>query len=296
MIHNRNIVVNFHTITDIEWFERTIIILKNKFKIIDIRDIESFYHSGKIVRNACHITFDDGDLSFYEKVYPILLKHRLPVTLFVSPQILVNGGNFWFQEIEDYDIKEMVKILMSLTNKQEDYFFNKDIYSIIKLFPIDFAYQAIEIYQKENGVSPKPNQNMSLNQIEEIRKSGLVEIGAHTLTHPILKNETTERSNKEIRQSILLLESLLHQKVICFAYPNGWPEIDYSVREINILRDIGIKLAFSTENHSFSQKNDCLSIPRTGLSHGNSLYINTKLSLLPYVGHQWAYLRSKLYM
>ena len=78
---------------------------------------------------------------------------------------------------------------------------------------------------------------MNLDEILELEKSDLVTIGAHTLNHPILQNESLETSRKEITDSIIELEKLLGHKIKYFAYPNGAKALDFGMREIDILKE-----------------------------------------------------------
>jgi len=75
-----------------------ILLLKSKYSLVDLNFFENL-NNYKKKKGFCHITFDDGDKTFYTVAYPILKKHNVPATLFVSPKIVVKQENFWFQEI-----------------------------------------------------------------------------------------------------------------------------------------------------------------------------------------------------
>ena len=106
-----NKVINFHDVRSIVWFEKTLNILNNKFNLVSIKEIENFYYSGKILKNSCHLTVDDGDKTFYNIIYPVLKKMNIPATLFVSPKICSDLSNFWFQEIRVIDPDKMKRII-----------------------------------------------------------------------------------------------------------------------------------------------------------------------------------------
>ena len=55
----------------------------------------------------------------------------------------------------------------------------------------------------------------------------LVEIGAHTCTHPILSRCDQERVIREVAGSKKEIEKQLGREVRAFCYPNGqWPDVD----------------------------------------------------------------------
>jgi peptidoglycan/xylan/chitin deacetylase (PgdA/CDA1 family) len=56
----------------------------NNIKIISFQDLADIMSSGAMPSGNCAIlTFDDGDISWYNIVRPILLKHRLEATFFI---------------------------------------------------------------------------------------------------------------------------------------------------------------------------------------------------------------------
>ena len=278
-----NKVINFHNVKDSSWFDMTITILKSKYTMIGIGELESYYYEGKNLKNACHITIDDGDKTFYDVIFPILKKHNIPATIFVSPRICREGKNFWFQEIRGYNEIEIKKIIFERVKIDNHIISKHSAESILKSLDIDLIWEIILAYQQLFSIKVKKPQNMNLDQLLEIDKHGLVVIGAHTETHPILANEDDEKSQKEIVDSIEGLRNILNHEIACFAYPNGTPKLDFGEREMDILKTNNCKIAFSIESENFTIKNHPLSIPRYGLSIGSANFIKTKL----FLGNYW---------
>jgi len=280
----KNTIINFHKIENKEWLESVFVEIKKRYKLVPIHEIEEFYYNEKQLTNVCHVTFDDGELSFYTTVFPLLKKYEIPVSLYVSPYVAQTGNNFWFQEIRDYNHNELRKIVLNLIDKDKVDIFNAiPLKYIFKNLPADMIYESIRIYQKETGTPKKSPVNMNIDKIIEVYNSGLVEIGAHTQTHPILKNESDEKSKEEIKYSIHQLAEILGKDVRYFAYPNGIPEYDFGKREINTLEVHGVRLAFSTETDGISLKYHPLSVPRNGLTYGNKYFMLSKLIM----GKRW---------
>jgi peptidoglycan/xylan/chitin deacetylase (PgdA/CDA1 family) len=73
-----------------------------------------------------------------------------------------------------------------------------------------------------------------------------VEIGAHTVTHPILTSLDCNTARAEIVGSKEYLEALLGKPVPLFAYPNGKAGIDFDASHVSILRENGFAAAFTT--------------------------------------------------
>ena len=120
---------------------------------------------------------------------------------------------------------------------------------------------------------------MNLSEILEVEKSGLIKVGAHTLNHPILNNESDENCYKEITESILELQKLLGHEVKYFAYPNGTPNDDFGDREINFLIKNNIAIAVSTEAKSISRHDNKLAFPRLCLDQRSMCFVKIMLIL-----------------
>ncbi|MDR2854118.1 MAG: polysaccharide deacetylase family protein, partial [Prevotellaceae bacterium] len=198
--------------------------------------------------------------------------------------------NFWFQEVAEYDTAEMHRVISQELNVAPEKIASFDYYSLLKTQNINTINKIIANYQKATNTPAKSFRNINLDELREIQRSDLVTIGAHTLTHPILHNETPERSEVEIVESISKLEKLLGNEVRYFAYPNGRYGFDYGEREIEILRKTNVKLAFSTEPHFVNAKSNPLRMPRIGVTKGSIREIKLKLLLgswwetLKYIG------------
>ena len=267
-------IVNFHKVTDIKWFDDVVCMLSRVYSIISGDQLIDLYYKGTpLPRRSCLITVDDGDLTSYNIIYPILKKHMIPAIFFVSPEKLLRNGehrNFWFQEARHCNDGGL---LMNQVHSSK--------------MTINEIWTRINDYKRGNGIGELKDQNMTLEQVQEIDSEGLVTIGAHTLDHPFLAREEDEKSAYEIQMSISKLEKLLGHEVLFFAYPNGKPVEDFGEREINTLRDSSCLLAFSTEPRNFRKSDNPYAIPRYGLSNGRMGFILIKLLL----GSKYRYIR-----
>lgn len=250
----KNIVLTFHNVTDAVWFDKTIKVISKFYHFGCLDDLYKRLIDGpdNMPSRMCFITFDDGEKTVYEKVFPIIKKYNIPITLFVSPLNIKNGGSFWFQRLRQIDnskVESMKRYNLEEINRQID-----------ELDP-----------NKKTNI----DSNINIEMFNEMLHSGLVTYGAHTQNHPILSNENDTISKMEIEQSIIDLQQLTHKKVDYFAYPNGGIN-DFSAREIEYLKKMNIKLAFTTHN-ALVKNEDLYKINRVGITKGNSLIILCKI-------------------
>lgn len=274
-------VINFHKVTDPEWLEAVIGLLKSRYTMISADQMIAYYNQGQqLPRRACLITVDDGDETSYSVFYPILKKHQVPAIFFVSPEKILRTGkhlNYWFQEARNCEDGQdlMEKIY------QGDY-------------SVDEIWEIIDNYKSEHRVGELSDQNMTLEQVLKIDKEGLVTIGAHTMDHPFLARESDERSEYEIVASIRQLAELLGHPILTFAYPNGRPGMDFGEREMKTLSHTSCQIAFSTQPMNFSREDSPYAIPRFGLTCGSIPFIRLKLLLGSHYLKARTYIRSFL--
>ena len=111
------------------------------------------------------------------------------------------------------------------------------------------------------GVRPPEDLMMTSQEVKSMRQSGM-QIGAHTISHPILARLGDETARQEIQGSKNFLEQLLEERVALFAYPNGKPGEDYTAHSVDIVRGLGFDAAVSTRWGSSAHGDDLFEIRR----------------------------------
>ena len=88
-----------------------------------------------------------------------------------------------------------------------------------------FRCQLSQIWHKhKHFLTEKQWEILRPLTIEEIRKmklTGLIDFGAHTHSHCILKNESRDTRKKEINISVKRVKEITGQYGVSFSYPNG---------------------------------------------------------------------------
>lgn len=94
-------------------------------------------------------------------------------------------------------------------------------------------------------LTPKIKNIQALNaeQIKEMQNSGLLEFGAHTMTHVNLKKTTKKIAKKEIIESKKVVEELTGVVCQAFAYPYG----RYDDEHIEMVKSAGFSTAVTTK-------------------------------------------------
>jgi len=101
---------------------------------------------------------------------------------------------------------------------------------------------------------------MNRGQIKEMQEYG-IEFGGHTKTHVKLSRVEPEVAREEILESTEVLEELLGEKMISFAYPYG----DLNERVKKLAEEAGYKFAVATDSGSVCFSDDLFQIRRIGI-------------------------------
>jgi hypothetical protein len=105
------------------------------------------------------------------------------------------------------------------------------------------------------------NLMMTSAEVKAMRQAGM-QIGAHTVSHPILARLTDDQARQEIGDSKRFLEQLLGECITVFAYPNGKPGEDYSPQSVEVVRSLGFEAAVSTQWGASRMGDDPLQVKR----------------------------------
>jgi len=181
------------------------------------------------------VTIDDGYRDAYEVAYPLLRRYEVPASLFVVTEfadrrdwIWTDKARFLTRQAPPQRLAMKLgesELRLELNGETSRRLASERVNSIIKRLPDDSKEEAIERLSLELGVEmprtpPGEFSSVTWDQAREMLANG-VEIGSHTMTHPILTNVGDERLRRELRDSKSRLEEVLGRQVDLFCYPNG---------------------------------------------------------------------------
>jgi len=257
-----------HALPSRDWFARFVRTAARHYRFVSAADLDRMLHGGPALGGCCHLTFDDGHETFYTDAMPVLTDAGIPVTLFVSPAAIRTGVNYWFQELAslrgqlgDDAIREMICERFGCRRDQ------------IAAFPVtllalcmarDDMQELIDSLKRRHAVETGRRLNMTADMLREVAQSPLVAVGGHTMSHPVLANESDARARWEIQQSVAELSDMIGRPVTTFAYPNGTEGLDFTEREQRVLRESGVTVAVSTDAGVCGPRTNPFAVPRGG--------------------------------
>ena len=161
--------------------------------------------------------------------------------------------------------------LLTFDDGYEDFIFNA--LPVIKKYK---AKAVIFIHTSRSSMSLKNSIPLiGLSQIKEIERQG-VEISSHSHSHSNLKKLSVSELENDIQTSTQIIEKEISKKPEVFAYPFGL----FTDQTIEILKNNGYKMAFTTDRGMVKMGSDSFRIKRFGISKDTS-FIEFKARLTP---------------
>lgn len=255
--------------SDAENFDHQMKQLAGCFKIISLLDAVHGLREGKLPPRAACITFDDGYADNAEIALPILQKHGIPATFFVSTGFL-DGGRMWNDTVIEL-IRRAPGVTLDLASIGLGQFETgtlpqrrQAIHSVLdalKYLPLEVRRSTVEEMCALIPVIPAGNLMMTSDQVRLLHGAGM-EIGGHTVNHPILARLENDAARAEIAHGKETLEGIIRAPVRLFAYPNGKPGRDYLADHVRMVREVGFDAAVSTAHGAAKVDMDLYQLPR----------------------------------
>ena len=246
--------------------------LKSLFNVLPLDEAVRRLRAGSLPERALAISFDDGYADNYSQALPILVRHGLPATFFITTGF-IGGGRMW----NDTVIEAVRRTALSALDLRDLMGGEPSVYALdgsanrraaIEAIIGQAKYLAIEERERvANEIAERADATlptdlmMTARQVVDMRRAGM-QIGAHTVSHPILAKLDERAARREIQDSKRYLEDVLGERVGLFAYPNGKPGEDYTPGIVALARETGFDAAVSTAWGAAHRATDPFELPR----------------------------------
>jgi peptidoglycan/xylan/chitin deacetylase (PgdA/CDA1 family) len=141
---------------------------------------------------------------------------------------------------------------------------------------IDGDARVVERFARLWNAFPEDVRGLSWTQLSEMRKAGMA-IGAHTYSHPNLKEIGARMAREEISRSKVRLEEHLQESVRLFAYPFGKPRQHLSGETVDIVAGLGFESAATINYRGIRSGDAPLAIPRFSVTQDSMRVFSGKI-------------------
>jgi peptidoglycan/xylan/chitin deacetylase (PgdA/CDA1 family) len=279
----------WHQTIDPEIFAGQMETLARDWSPLSLAELVEGFDRRRLPERAVAVTLDDGYADNLEVAAPILLEHGIPATLFVASDLVDAGIPPWWDELVSL-LLEPARLPATLRLSSG----NGDTWQIppvddeekrsaaSTLTPWDaepgtrlrafyevwLALRAVDAPTREAALdeiadwsdAPRPAGRplLTWEQLREFAALPGLELGAHTLTHPVLPSCSLEGARAEIIGSADRLRAETGMEVEQFAYPFG----AWSPSVARLVADLGFGAAYTTDGSAISWRSSPHALPR----------------------------------
>ena len=273
-------------------------ILRQHAHPMELREMVRGLRENKLPRRAVAVTFDDGYADNLYNAKPILERHNVPATVYVSSGYVDTSREFVHDRLEGLFLQpgrlpqQLTLAIRGCTHHWdlgEEAYYSEEAYQrnrswhvlkVEKPTPRQHVYRslcqlvyalsdverrsvldALSVWAGTQSVCRPTYRALGADEIRILAKGGLVDIGAHTVAHPVLSALPSVDQRDEVKRSKVCLEEILGRPVTSFAYPYG-ARSDYTAETVAIVRDVGYDHACSNFEGLVRQGTDPWQLPR----------------------------------
>jgi peptidoglycan/xylan/chitin deacetylase (PgdA/CDA1 family) len=283
-----------------ERFEQQMRAVRAFGEVLSLAELAERIAARRLPRRAVAITFDDGYADNLLVAKPILERYGVPATVFATTGSIGREREFWWDELQQLLLEpgELPEALhLELDGRRHDwplgtsarydepdadangtwrmddspaddpsrrhrayraiYALLWDLSHVRRLAMLD----ALWTQARRSPVVRAERRAMSDNEIVRLATGGLIEVGAHTHTHPNLAAQTIEVQRDEVVTSKLRLETILGRPVDSFAYPFGL----HTAQTVEVVRQAGFTRACACLWHAVRHESEPLRLTRADL-------------------------------
>lgn len=253
---------------DARRFEQQLRFLKSSFTPISLSEALDGLRNNTLPPRAACLTFDDGYADNAEVALPLLQKHGVSATVFVATGFL-GGGRMWNDTIielirnapDRIDLSPVGHGVLALDSIAARRKAIDILLGALKYVPMEQRLEQVDAIARLVPVTLRRDLMMSQAQVRQLHQAG-IEIGAHTVHHPILARLPAAEARREIADGKNALEAMIDAPVRLFAYPNGKPGQDYQAEHVAMVRELGFEGAVSTSWGAARPGSDLFQLPR----------------------------------
>ncbi len=249
-------------------------------------------------RRGIVLTFDDGYADNLLNGKPLLARLGIPGTVFVASGPLEASQEFWWDELERLllqpgTLPDVLRLRINgntwqhgmaaaacytqeaghehrrwnvleatdPTPRQAAY---RSLCQLLRPLPAGKRERVLDDLRQCAAIGPacRPSHRpLAAAEVTQLADGGLIEVGAHSVTHPVLSSLPVAEQRWELQTGKVRLEEILGRPVVSFAYPYGTLP-DYTEETVAIVRESGFACACSTVPRAVWKDADVFQLPR----------------------------------
>ena len=260
--------------------------LKSRWRCVTVAQAASRLRA-RLDEDLVAITFDDGYADNARIAFPLLREAELPATIYLATGFL-DGRELWFdlarrglseaeqdpKKAAGLDLVAKV-VLGEVLGAWPTPLGLEEAMRRLKNAPPADRLAATEALRPLAASLPA-KEPMTWAEARELLKHG-IELGAHTVDHPILSKLGEGEQEKQIAGSLERIEEELGERPRTFAMPNGSAR-DYDATTLRLLAKLRIEAACTTRRGANADGCDLLQLRRIGVGSDSLAMLDARLA------------------
>jgi peptidoglycan/xylan/chitin deacetylase (PgdA/CDA1 family) len=266
-------------------FDAHLALLQDAFAPLPLTEALARLERRSLPARAVSITFDDGYADNHDVALPLLRARGLTATFYIATRYLQGGNMFNDAIIEamrhvsgEIDWTDRGFGRHRIDSPASRRVAMEAVIKVVKYAEPALRTELIADVERRCGSPAVTHLMMNESQVRALSNAGM-EIGAHTVNHPILLRLAPDAAAREIAQSRADLQAVIGDRVPTFAYPNGKPGVDYDARHAAQARAAGFTHALTTSWGCVHAAIDPYQLPRIAPWDQTASRFATRLAL-----------------
>ena len=270
-------------------FSEQLAVLRSRAHPVALRSFVADIRSGRVGDRSVAVTFDDGYANNLELGVPALEAFDIPATVFVATGYTGGNREFWWDELEQLVVHgralpARLELAVGAWRRQWDtgtaaepgqdlsgtassalpgtrLALYHDIWLALRTLPHATrrgALDQIGVWSRSATQARSTHRAMTADEVSTMAAHPLMEIGAHTVTHPHMTEVPASAQRSEVLESKARLEQIVNGPITSFSYPfGGWAP---SMRPM--VQTLGLESAATCVEQTVWRRSNPFSLPR----------------------------------
>jgi peptidoglycan/xylan/chitin deacetylase (PgdA/CDA1 family) len=296
------LILGYHRIADGSWdplglcvhpahFRQHLEVLLDLCTPVSLQTLVTRLREKRHVTGMVALTFDDGYRDFFENARPELDRLGVPATVFIATGFI--GRSYWWDEVACFlrpgrrtsnelalrwNEPGSTRVYSNLTSERGAERAAQDLCRDLSMCDAavraDIMQQLRQLGRTASDTSTQSG-TMSEHELRELARFPNMEIGSHTVNHPMLAQLGPSEQCREIESSRRCLEVIVGTRgVQGFSYPNG----SFSARTRQLVAAKGYEYACASQPEVARHGQDLYSLPRLWAPNADHRRFRTWLS------------------
>jgi peptidoglycan/xylan/chitin deacetylase (PgdA/CDA1 family) len=275
-------------------FSEHLEVIRSRYCPIRLGELAGLLEKGRVPRRAIVVTMDDGYADNLHAACPLLERHGVPATIFVASGYVGSARQFWWDELESMVLRPgslPPRLHFTAGGRSRRYDVGMDRYGdddyarhrawhvecaedptarhglyrrlYHDLYPLPAEERVVALDELRactgpRGAAGSGDHPLTVDELIELGRSPLVDIGAHSVTHVVLPLLPPPAQRREIRESRRQLEQFLGRPVTTFGYPHGCVTHETA----QFVQQAGFTCASGSETDVVTRRSDRYRLPR----------------------------------